>query len=206
MTKRGRGKNKGNKWERTFCRVMSKWWTHGKRDDIFWRSASSGGFATNRMLRNKKTSTQHGDIAAIDPIGAPLLQLMTIELKCGYPKISPFDLIYKAGDNMWLDWIAQVSRDAKQADAPYWMIAHHQDRKEPIVCVPSRFCTAHASWSPAITESGIFRFWHCKLDFTFMKLTTLLAFTSPESIMDLAATRNKELKDKMKRLKRRVKL
>ena len=51
MTKPGYGKQKGGEYERTVCKKLSLWVSNGTRDDIFWRSAMSGGRAT---LQRKK--------------------------------------------------------------------------------------------------------------------------------------------------------
>ena len=36
---------KGSEFEREMCKCLSLWWTDSKRDDVFWRSAQSGGRA-----------------------------------------------------------------------------------------------------------------------------------------------------------------
>lgn len=77
---------KGDQFERDISRDLSEWWTDGDRDDIYWRTSQSGGRATTRRKKGKSTKNQCGDVAATDPIGLPLVQLMTIELKRGYPK------------------------------------------------------------------------------------------------------------------------
>lgn len=78
---------KGSEFERETCKLLSKWWSKGltgeERDDIFWRSSQSGGRATQRAKFGKKTYGSYGDIAFTDPLGKPLLQLVTIELKRG---------------------------------------------------------------------------------------------------------------------------
>lgn len=86
--------SKGPNFEREIPRELSLWWTHGERDDVFWRVKGSGSRAKTR-LRTKKLTTygQHGDIKAEDPIGAPLLVAITIELKNGYGKWSFLDVL-----------------------------------------------------------------------------------------------------------------
>ena len=75
---------KGAKFEREISKALSRWWTEGERDDIFWRTSQSGGRATTRKKQGKSTKNQDGDICATDPIGQPLLDITTIELKVGY--------------------------------------------------------------------------------------------------------------------------
>lgn len=90
--KAGRGKNKGNAFERRICQKLSLWWSEGKREDIFWRSASSGGVATMRSKRGKTMAGQSGDISAIHESGMPLTRLCTVELKRGYKGASIADM------------------------------------------------------------------------------------------------------------------
>ncbi|MBM3120244.1 MAG: hypothetical protein FJ006_12010, partial [Chloroflexi bacterium] len=59
--------SKGASFERDISRQLSLWWTHGERDDVFWRSSMSGGRATVRAKKGQKTAYQNGDITATDP-------------------------------------------------------------------------------------------------------------------------------------------
>lgn len=78
---------KGSTFERDVAVLLSKWWTGGARDDVFWRVGGSGGRATNRFRRkNKQTANQEGDITATDEIGMTLINKSTWELKTGYDK------------------------------------------------------------------------------------------------------------------------
>lgn len=75
------GKHKGSGFEREVCVAMSKWTTAGQRDDIYWRSAMSGGRATVQFKAGKKNLTQGGDISAVDPLGHKLLGHFAVECK-----------------------------------------------------------------------------------------------------------------------------
>jgi len=75
---RSRSKQKGSAFERYVCKELSKWVTSSDREDIFWRSAMSGGRAT---LIGKKADAQLGDISAINHLGQPLLAKFFIECK-----------------------------------------------------------------------------------------------------------------------------
>jgi hypothetical protein len=74
-------KAKGGDYERSICKRLSRWLTRGMRDDLFWRSAMSGGRATVRFKQGAKNRTQAGDITAIDPLGERLTSLFLIECK-----------------------------------------------------------------------------------------------------------------------------
>lgn len=74
--RKGGGKQKGAQFEREICKALSLWVTGGKRGDVFWRSAMSGGRAT--MFSDVR---QCGDICAVAPEGAPLTERYYIECK-----------------------------------------------------------------------------------------------------------------------------
>ena len=74
--RKGGGKKKGSQFEREVCKALSLWVTNGKRGDVFWRSAMSGGRAT--MFSDVR---QCGDICAVAPEGVPLTDHYFIECK-----------------------------------------------------------------------------------------------------------------------------
>lgn len=74
--RKGGGKQKGAAFEREICKALSLWVTNGKRGDVFWRSAMSGGRAT--MFSDVR---QCGDICAVAPEGAPFTARYFIECK-----------------------------------------------------------------------------------------------------------------------------
>lgn len=150
---KARGNKKGSPFEREISGFLSKWWTGQDKKRIFWRSASSGGMATNA---SQLTRYQHGDITAIDPIGLPFLDLFTIELKKGYPD-TVFDLLLKTKNNVWKTWIPKAEHDRKQNKSKFFMIIHKQDHKKGIIV-----------FSPAFTKTKLFQKYN-KMFFTFYK-------------------------------------
>ncbi len=79
--KPGMGKGKGGGFERRICKELSLWVSHGKREDLFWRSAMSGGRSTVARKKGKHLPASAGDISAIDPLGAVLTEHFFIECK-----------------------------------------------------------------------------------------------------------------------------
>ena len=132
------GKSKGNSFEREICTLLSEWWTNGERDDVFWRSATSGGRATQRHKVGKKTYGQQGDIQAVDPIGSKLCQLCTIEAKRGYSHETFADLLDKPTTigSQWREFIRQSRRECRQAGTPFWLLIAKRDRREVCVYMP----------------------------------------------------------------------
>lgn len=137
--KRSKGKDKGNAFERIICHRLSNWWTHGMRDDVFWRSAASGGRATNRANYGKKTAGSYGDICSTDPSSNPFTDLLTVELKRGYSKFTVFDLMdrhYDAKMQLWEEWYCQVHRSWLQSGSYSWLMIQCRDGRVPIVFFP----------------------------------------------------------------------
>lgn len=79
-----KGSQKGPGYERSFCKQLGMWWTNGKRDDIFWRTASSGARATMRAKKGLRTADSYGDVKAESIIGKPLTKDCLFSLKRGY--------------------------------------------------------------------------------------------------------------------------
>ena len=131
---------KGSGFERDVCKDLGLWWTYGQRDDVFWRSSNSGGRATVRRAAGKDTHGQHGDICATDPVGEPLTQLCSIELKRGYKRATIFDLMdchpSRLQGQAWMKWHAQVVRDMTASGRPYWMIISRGDQRQRMVHIP----------------------------------------------------------------------
>lgn len=137
--KRKRSKHlKGGALEREICKKLSDWWKPG-RDDIFWRSSTSGGRATFRRKQGRNTYGQHGDVAATDPIGEPLLDVATIEIKRGYNATTMFDMLdvkVLAKTHQWRQWIEKAIRDAAAAGSYSWLIINRRDRREELITMP----------------------------------------------------------------------
>ncbi len=135
--------NKGSSYEREVCKRLSLWWTQDEdppRDDVFWRTSQSGGRATSRAKKGSKTKNSHGDVCAIDPVGQPLLDLITIEVKRGYSSSSIQDLLDKgpkAAKQTYEKWIEKAVQDHKQAGSFSWMIIVKRDKRDPLVILPN---------------------------------------------------------------------
>ena len=135
----GGSSSKGSSYERELCKRLSLWWTGGKRDDVFWRSSGSGARAKVRGRAGRDTAGQHGDMAATDPIGKPLIDLFTVEMKRGYSEHTIQDLIDKpkaGGVQVFEDFLAQTIESYEQAGSRSWMLITRRDRREALVWMP----------------------------------------------------------------------
>jgi hypothetical protein len=130
------GKNKGNTHERLVASQLSLWWTDGRQDDIFFRSASSGGRATQRAKKGQTTANAAGDLAAMTKEGQEFLDFITVEIKRGYNTISVADLYEKVSGGFW-DFIDQAKKAASIAGTPYWMVIHKRDRRDAVIVMPA---------------------------------------------------------------------
>jgi hypothetical protein len=151
--KKGAGKNKGGAFERLICKKLSLWWTDGKRDDIFARTASSGGRATQRSKKNLTTFGQYGDIQAADPIGQPLIDLAVIECKDGYASNSIADLLDKEPRHnpLYEQFIKQARQSNCESDSEYWLLIARRRGRQIMVFMP---CDLYDSWIYAGLESN----------------------------------------------------
>lgn len=131
---------KGGQFEREIAKQLSLWWSKGRRDDIFWRTSNSGGRASIRHKNSKSTDGQYGDLCASDPLGLPLIRLLTFELKRGYSKSNPFDLLDRpphAKLQTWEQWIVKAERDCERSGSVTWMIIARRDKREAVVMLPN---------------------------------------------------------------------
>lgn len=136
--KKGRGKAKGGAFERLICKKLSLWWTDGEREDVFFRTSSSGGRATQRSKQGKKTFGQYGDIQAADPIGQPLMDLCVIECKDGYAGHSIADLLDKIPRHKpkYEEFIIQARQSRRDSEVRYWMLIARRRGRQIMVYMP----------------------------------------------------------------------
>lgn len=93
--RKGMGKAKGAGFEREVCKALSLWVSRGKDEDLFWRSAMSGGRATVAKKKGKALARQAGDITATAPEGHALTDAFFIE--CKFVKALRLDLFVQYG-------------------------------------------------------------------------------------------------------------
>jgi hypothetical protein len=133
--------SKGGAYEREICKLLSSWWTEGVRDDIFWRSAGSGGRATQRSKKGTSTYGQYGDIQAVDPIGSPLVQYFTLELKRGYTKTSIGDVVdrlERPAPTEMEKFFEQAMRSASEAGSVSWLLLTKRNKRDDMLYIPKK--------------------------------------------------------------------
>lgn len=114
------GKQKGASFEREVCVLLSRWLTNGKQEDVFWRSALSGGRATVAYAKGKRLASQVGDISCIHPIGQHFIEHFAPECKF-YA-----DLDYKGlltGKGKLLEFWAEINDQAARYGKMPFLVA-----------------------------------------------------------------------------------
>jgi len=129
-------KSKGSRFERDVAKQLSLWWSGGQRDDIFYRSSSSGARATCRAVKNKNTANSAGDLSYLDASGKPFLECVAVEIKAGY-KGATIPKIFSAKKPELYDFFDQAQESAIQANVPGWLVIHKQDFQPTMVYMNS---------------------------------------------------------------------
>jgi hypothetical protein len=127
---------KGSAWERHMCGVLSKWFSCQKADDWLWRSSMSGGRATIRRRRGKKTMGHCGDVAGTCRQGERLTKVFAIELKRGYPRGHVANMLDRpngCAQQLFEQFIQQAVEAAENAGSYSWLLFQQRDRREAIV-------------------------------------------------------------------------
>lgn len=133
--KGSRGKQKGASFERATCQRLSLWVSDFVREDVFWRSAMSGGRATVMRAAGKSNDAQSGDISATHALGYPLLELFSIECKF-YADLNLALLAHSTRGPMSNFW-EQTCRDADASHKLPMLIAK-QNNVDTLVCLDRR--------------------------------------------------------------------
>jgi hypothetical protein len=129
--KAGAGKIKGIIWERKICAQLSLWVTNGKQNDVFWRSAVSGGRATVRLQKGIRSKHISGDICAVHEAGNLLMKYLFIEAK-SY-RILNLDRLIKGTGNLSNFWT--IAKQQAKDNFKYPFLIAKQNMLEPLVCI-----------------------------------------------------------------------
>ncbi len=128
----GGGKQKGAAFEREVCVALSRWITHNVQDDVFWRSAMSGGRATVAFKRGgRRLASQVGDISCIDPVGSFFINAFAPECKF-YSDLNYTGLL--TGKGKLLDFWAEIKKQAGRYNKHPFLVAR-QNRMAANVCL-----------------------------------------------------------------------
>lgn len=119
--KGGRSSKKGASFERKIAVALSLWVSNGRHEDLFWRTAMSGGRAT--VARKKgKSVRQSGDIGAVARQGQAFTNAWYVECKF-YKKIDLDSFLVK-GTGKLAKWWKVCRREAKHYERDPMLIVH----------------------------------------------------------------------------------
>lgn len=136
---KGGGKRKGAEFERNVCKELSLWVTRGRRDDVFWRSAMSGGRATLAQQKGIDRSRVAGDICAVSKEGYKLVNRYFIECKFVRDLRLASFLFASEGalQQFWLKCLKQ-SKDHKRTPM---LVARQNGMPALLITVPGQLST-----------------------------------------------------------------
>lgn len=130
------GHNKGSSFERKICVALSKWWSDGESDSIFWRSAGSGARATTRHRKGMNTENGEGDVVYSDASGKLFTDAFCIELKCGYGDWSLTDFLEtNQKETQFSKFWSQANESASNTLGAKPMLIYKRDRKNVMVVI-----------------------------------------------------------------------
>lgn len=178
---RHRKSNKGFPYEREICYLLSDWWSRGKRDDVFWRSSTSGARATTRAKKNKRTAGQSGDICATDPSGLPMTDVFAIECKRGYNKASPLDVIDRRRvdkEQAVESWVAQARTASQRMGTLTFLLIWRRDGHESCVGFDNRVLGLKIKPKLVLHVAGV--------QITFTRLDRFLKKLTPDMVKELS--------------------
>lgn len=198
------GHKKGTAWEREICKLLSLWWSGGTNDAIFYRTGGSGGRATRRGRKGLSTHNHCGDVQASDPVGEPLIKLMTLEIKRGYSTETLHNVLdapepkrgkgYKETKPMYQQWIDQAKESAEHARSIGWAIIHRRDKRRTLITLSDRLWWAiyHSYQVNGIPFAYprprlMLHPWDGSPPIMTVRLEDFLKETSPEFIKNLVA-------------------
>lgn len=129
----GGGKSKGSAYEREVCKRLSLWVSLGKREDLFWRSAMSGGRATVGKKKGLDLAAHAGDISATHPDGHVLTDHFYVECK-RYGDLNFAAFLCKQQGVLAKFWGEAIKQAVAHDRIP--MLIVREDRGETFVIVP----------------------------------------------------------------------
>ncbi len=181
---------KGADSERETCKELGQWWA--SRSDVFWRTAGSGGRATMRAKKKKKTAYEYGDITFTDPIGKPLIDLLLLENKSGYKDdISIVDFIDSTKkEPTLLKWWRKAEYEKRLADRFYSVIIFRRTRRRKCIFLPYDLFNELEAWCGEY-KKDIVDLHYGADSWTIVKFDHFLEWVTPETIRALLAEKSR---------------
>ena len=153
----GGGPKKGSRYEREICKALSRWISEGQRDDVFWRTAMSGGRATIGLRSGEVRRAQAGDVGAIDALGEQLLKHVVIDTKA-YDELNVFSGIVNDAGRLYRFW-NELRDEARKFDKRPMLIARQNNM--PAVCLLTPVSCEQLFCLEVYHASAVLPRWNC---------------------------------------------
>ena len=163
--KPGMGKVKGSGYERECAKRLSLWITNGKYDDRVWRSASSGGMATQRSDAGKDPGSHTGDLVPSGDLDPQFFNMFCVE--CKRPAKIDWDRYFKSQKvkpNLYEYWQQSIRQAASVGKIPMLMI--RENHGEDLVGINTTLIFEYIPTSMVLIDYGL---WVVTADVFFAK-------------------------------------
>lgn len=182
----GGSKAKGAEFERYACKALSLWVSKAAhknsvsnecklRDDLFWRSAMSGGRATQQQHKGKITGTQAGDVSALAGHGAEFARAKKL--------ISKFVIECKAVKDLQLTRLVSDGQGFVRKTWNEVLLIDRQDRSPMLIMKQNRGPVLMAIAANALTHDVVSQLHtHSEVAHTY-STTVLIGTTSGRQIV-----------------------
>ena len=132
-------------------RRLSLWISKGARDDLFWRSAISGGRATLQLKKGVVSLSQSGDVTAIALEGYPLCAQCLFEMK-NYKNLNIVEGLIKGTGLLAAFWRKAVADAGIYGKQP--VLIARQNHLPTLAIVPAGFRLFDEGKAPVLSSAG----------------------------------------------------
>jgi|GEM_PF-1431471 len=197
-------KIKGSRWERDCAKRLSLWLSDNERDDLVWRTASSGGRFTQRKKRGQVTCNQAGDLCATDPSVQYFFDYALVECKNGYTQaktkksskavisvLQAIDRLETTKDPLIFQWWDKAIKERDGSGRRRAMLIFKRDKKIPCILIEKQWILELSAYNGQYRHNMIL----LKLEkypiLAICDLEKWLDWCSPQSIQTLQKTWSK---------------
>lgn len=182
---RKNSKEKGSSFERFVARKLSLFLSNGERDDIAWRTQSSGATFTRRNKLGKEAANQAGDISYKHELAFRFFTKFEVEVKA-YKNINLWSILDQNGEGLY-EFLKQVIRDSL-ASKKHPMLIVKQNNKDILILIDQHIydkmnftiqtCPIELSIFKIFAEENYWRYFSVMKfnDFLKMELTSFNEF------------------------------
>ena len=154
--RKGGGKSKGAAFERAICKELSLWLSRGKREDLLWRSAMSGGRSTVAARKGLTLKSQAGDISSIDKLSHSFIDTFYIE--CKFYRDLQLGSLIKGSGKLFSFW--DIAKKEARLYKKLPILIAKQNNHPIIVCLSAdslrKFEIFHRKCRVIIPQKGLF--------------------------------------------------